>query len=66
MIEVYETPDEIERDAKTIGLSMRLVCAKAGIAHTTWYRWKNAVTIPTHDIRVRLSQALEALRTGHI
>jgi len=62
MIEIFETPEELETAAQQAGLSMRLVCAKAGLALTTWYRWKNARTEPTRDVVIRLGQALEALR----
>ena len=62
MITLYETADEIEKAAHAAGLSMRLVCATAGFAHTTWYRWKNGVTKPTHDVRTRLGAALEILK----
>ena len=62
MITLYETADEIEQAATEAGVSMRLVCANAGFAHTTWYRWKNGVTKPTHDVRLRLGQALDDLK----
>ncbi len=62
MIEIYETPEELESAANEAGLSMRLICAKAGLAHTTWYRWKNAHTEPTRDVVIRLGQALEDLK----
>ena len=62
MIEIYETPEELEKAAQSAGFSMRLVCARARFAHTTWYRWKNAKTKPTRDVVIRLGQALEDLR----
>ncbi len=62
MIEIYETPEELETAAQSAGFSMRLVCAKAGFAHTTWYRWKNARTEPTREVVIRLGRALEDLR----
>jgi hypothetical protein len=62
MITLYETADEIEKAAHAAGLNMRLVCATAGFAHTTWYRWRNGTTKPTHEVRLRLGQALNDLR----
>lgn len=62
MIEIYETPEEMEAAAHSAGFSMRLVCAKAGFAHTTWYRWKNAQTEPTRDVVIRLGRAIDELR----
>lgn len=41
---------------------MRVVCSKAGLAYTTWYRWKNAQISPSFSSRLLLSEALAALR----
>ncbi len=64
MITIYETSEELESAARAAGLSMREVCAKAGLAHTTWYRWKNAHNEPTYANRLRLGQAIADLRNN--
>ena len=61
MIEVYETPQEMETAAKAAGFSMKKVCEKAGIAPSTWYRWRKGITVPTHPVRVDLRYALEQM-----
>lgn len=63
MITIYETPQELEQAAQAAGFSMRSVCAKAGLAHTTWYRWKNAHTQPTYENRLKLGRAIEDLQS---
>ncbi len=62
MIEIYETPQELETAAKAAGIKMRDVAARAQIAHTTWYRWRNGETQPTYAVRARLGTALIVLK----
>ena len=63
-MDIFGNPDEVEAAAAKAGASMRLVCATAGIAHTTWYRWKNAETKPTVDVLVKLRGAIDRLSDG--
>ena len=52
------TPTDIERRADAAGLSIKDVCERAGIAHTTFYRWKAGKTEPTLDVYRRIRDAL--------
>lgn len=52
-------PEEIERLAAERGKSIRDVCAEAGIARTTFSRWKAGVTSPTLDVYRRIVEAVE-------
>ena len=38
------TPDEIEKRAERLGVSMAVACERAGIALSTFYRWKTGAT----------------------
>jgi len=49
---------DVERLAGEAGLSIKDVCARAGIAHTTFYRWKSGKTEPTLDVYRRILDAL--------
>lgn len=52
------TPSDIEAKAKEAGLSMKQVCARADIAQSTFWRWKNGMTEPTLDVYRRLRDAI--------
>jgi transcriptional regulator with XRE-family HTH domain len=53
------TPDEIEARAKDAGLSLVELCDRAGIALSTFYRWRAGVTEPRLDVYRRLEAASE-------
>jgi transcriptional regulator with XRE-family HTH domain len=52
------SPADVERLAVEAGLSLKQVCARAGIAHTTFYRWKAGKTRPTMDVYERIRDAV--------
>jgi transcriptional regulator with XRE-family HTH domain len=52
------TPEQIEAAAEIAGLSMAEVCRRAGIAQSTFGRWKNGRTEPTLDVYRRLCAAV--------
>jgi transcriptional regulator with XRE-family HTH domain len=54
------TAEEVERRAAEVGVSVKQLCARAGIAHTTFYRWKTGQTKPRIDVYERLRAALSA------
>jgi transcriptional regulator with XRE-family HTH domain len=54
------TPSDIEAAAKKAGLSMAEVCRRAGVAQSTFNRWKNGTTQPTLGIYQRLCGAVAA------
>lgn len=51
------TPSQIESRAKAAGLSVADACKRAGIALSTFYRWKAGKTVPSIDVYQRLSDA---------
>lgn len=52
------SPEDVERLAAERGIPLREVIARAGIAHTTFYRWKARKTEPTLDVYRRIRDAL--------
>lgn len=59
------TPDDVERLAAENGLSMSDLFARAGISHTTFYRWRAGKTEPTLAIYRRIRDVLaEAARVA--
>ncbi len=53
------SPSEIEDRAQTLGLSIPDFCRIAGVANTTFYRWKNGEHSPRIDIYQRFVNATE-------
>jgi transcriptional regulator with XRE-family HTH domain len=53
------TPADIEARAKEAGLSLVELCDRAGIALSTFYRWRTGITEPRLDIYRRLKAASE-------
>ena len=53
------TPDEIEKRAERLGVSMAVACERAGIALSTFYRWKTGATKPTLGVYQRLCEVTE-------
>jgi len=51
------TPAEIEAAAARAGLRMAEVCRRAGIAPSTFSRWKSGQTMPSIDVYERLVAA---------
>jgi len=49
----------IEDRAKTIGLSIAEICRRAGIANSTFKRWKSGQTEPQFRVYRKLLSALE-------
>ena len=54
------TPADIESRAKDAGLTMPEVCKRAGIAVSTFWRWKSGKTNPSIDVYQRLEAATES------
>ncbi|MBO1362088.1 helix-turn-helix transcriptional regulator [Acetobacter sacchari] len=54
-------PVELETAAKSGGISMKEVCLEAGVAQSTYCRWKNGSTSPRLEVVQRLSVALTGL-----
>ena len=52
------TPTEIEQRAKSKGLSIADVCRRAGIAVSTFQRWKAGKTAPTLTVYQRIEAVL--------
>jgi transcriptional regulator with XRE-family HTH domain len=52
------TPADIERLAGEAGLTLKEVCARAGIAQSTFSRWRAGKTAPSIDVYQRLLAAL--------
>ena len=50
---------DVERLGAAAGLSIKDICARAGIAHTTFYRWRAGKTEPTLDVYRRIRNALQ-------
>ena len=53
------TAADIEERAKKAGKTMAEVCREAGIAPSTFSRWKNGTTKPLLDVFERLMKATE-------
>jgi transcriptional regulator with XRE-family HTH domain len=51
------TASEIEAEAAAAGLSMAEVCRRAGVAQSTFTRWKSGKTEPTLDVYRKLRDA---------
>ena len=58
------SPLEIERLAGEAGLSVRDLCQRAGIALSTFYRWRSGETEPTLGVYRRLRDALIEARAA--
>jgi predicted transcriptional regulator len=56
------TPQTIESLAHDAGLPMKAACALAGIAHSTFIRWKGGRNSPTIENVQRLLDAIAARR----
>ena len=56
---------EVEARAAVIGVSMRQVCKRAGVAESTPNRIKNELTDPLMGTLNRLEQAIEELEREH-
>lgn len=54
------SPNDIERLAADAGITVMELCRQAGIAHTTFYRWKAGKTRPTMVVYERIQNALRA------
>jgi len=51
------TPELVEATAKANGLSVAMLCSRAGVAHSTFTRWRKGETEPTLDVYRRLVTA---------
>lgn len=58
------SPADVERLAAEAGLNIKEICARAGIAHTTFYRWKAGKTEPTLDVYRRIRDVLRRPRAA--
>lgn len=56
------SPSDVERLAIEAGVSLPDLCSRAGISHTTFYRWKAGKTEPTLDVYRRIRDALKFLK----
>lgn len=52
------TPQDVERLANEIGIGISEVCRRAGIAHSTFTRWRKGDTEPTLDVYRRIIAAV--------
>lgn len=53
------TPSDIEAKAKAAGLTIAELCRRAGIAQSTFSRWKAGDTKPTIGVYERLCEAAQ-------
>lgn len=56
------TPQDVEALAKASGKTIAQICKDAGIAHSTFTRWRAGETEPTLGIYRRLVAAAEAFK----
>jgi transcriptional regulator with XRE-family HTH domain len=56
------TAVEIEARAHAAGMTLREVCQHAGIALSTFYRWKAGKTAPTLTVYSRICAATEVTK----
>ena len=56
------TPCGLEDWARACGLKMNQICVEAGVARSTWWRWKRGKTGMTIAVYTKLVDALKALR----
>ena len=54
------SPADMQEAARSMGMSMSKVCQQAGIAHTTYHRWRRGKHQLRLDIYKRLRDALRA------
>ena len=54
------TPADIERLAEEAGLTLKEVCARAGIAQSTFSRWRAGKTVPSIDVYQRILAVVRA------
>jgi predicted transcriptional regulator len=52
------SPQEIERMAAEVGMPLAELFRRAGIAHTTFYRWRAGQTEPTLTVYRRIVNVL--------
>ncbi|GBD48146.1 hypothetical protein METY_1359 [Methylopila sp. Yamaguchi] len=55
---------QFEDRLKQAGISVRRACREAGIAPSTWTRWKSGTTSPTLATWEKVEDAAEALIAG--
>lgn len=53
------SPAEIERMAAEVGLTVAKLCERAGIAHSTFTRWRKGDTEPTLEVYRRLRDVVQ-------
>jgi len=53
------TAADIEERARKIGLPMKVICMKARINQSTFWRWKNGELNPSIDVYRRLCEATD-------
>lgn len=58
------TPAYIEARAVAAGLSLVELCDRAGIALSTFYRWRSGTTTPGLDVYRRLIAATEPAKAA--
>lgn len=58
------SPSEVEELAKKAGLPMYEVCRRAGIAQSTFTRWKNGSTTPGMGVYERLRDVVKDAAAG--
>ena len=54
------TPSDVEEQARGAGLTIADVCHRAGIAASTFTRWKNGTTKPTLEVYERIRDVVVA------
>lgn len=54
------SPSDVETLARDRGLSVAQLCAQAGVAHSTFTRWRAGKTEPTLDVYRRFVNVIGA------
>lgn len=58
------SPEQIERQAAALGLSLRDLCERADIAQSTFYRWRSGETEPNLRVYRRIKDVLRDARAS--
>jgi DNA-binding XRE family transcriptional regulator len=61
-MDIYEIIDDLESSARLAGFKMPAVCKEAGVAPTTYTRWKKRKVEPKLSTANKLTAALERLK----
>ena len=62
----FDVVEDLERRAATAGVSVSALCREAGVARSTFTRWKSRQAEPTIRVLRLLDEALERLQPGKV